>query len=320
MKGWCAQSQNRYPSLRFDVGAINDLASPLLPAGFYYKTFMWPAKAWDRFYEPNIRAAAGLGRAPREADADVYANTYAHCDVLVIGSGPAGISAALTAAETGARVILCDEQSEFGGSLLSETIATIDGLTPSAWLGLALATLKAHGVTLLPRATAFGYFPHNMIGIAERVTHHLAVVPANTPRERLWQVRAKQVVIATGAHERPLVFPGNDRPGVMLADSAKVFANRYAVRPGSAAVVFTTHDAAYGAALDLARAGVRIAAIADLRPQVEGTLPSLARAAGLRVLTGTTVSETKGRLRISAAILQSIASGAAETQRCDLFC
>ncbi len=317
--GLVAQSQNRYPSLRFDVGAINDLASPLLPAGFYYKTFMWPAKAWDRFYEPNIRAAAGLGRAPRAADGDFYANTYAHCDVLVIGSGPAGLSAALTAAETGARVILCDEQSEFGGSLLADSTATIDGVSPSAWLGLALATLTAHGVTLLPRATAFGYFPHNMIGIAERLTHHLAAAPANMPRERLWQVRAKQVVIATGAHERPLVFPGNDRPGVMLADSAKQFVNRFAVRPGSAAVVFTAHDSAYGAALDLARAGVRIVAIADLRPQVEGTLPNLARAAGLRVLTGTTVTETQGRLRISAATLQSVAGGAAETHRCDLL-
>ena len=318
-EGLVAQSQNRYPSLRFDVGAINDFASPLLPAGFYYKTFMWPAKAWTLFYEPKIRAAAGLGRAPRAADADSYANTYAHCDVLVIGSGPAGLSAALTASETGARVILCDEQAEFGGSLLADTSSTIDGLTPSAWLGLALATLAAHGVTLLSRATAFGYYPHNLIGIAERLTHHLASPPPGKPRERLWQVRARQVVLATGAHERPLVFPGNDRPGVMLADAARQFANRYAVRPGSAAVVFTAHDAAYGAALELARAGVSIAAIADLRPHAEGTLPKLARAAGLRVLTGTTISETKGRLRVSAATLQSVTGGNRETHRCDLL-
>jgi sarcosine oxidase subunit alpha len=318
-EGLVAESQNRYPSLRFDIGEINNLAAPLLPAGFYYKTFMWPAKAWVSFYEPTIRAAAGLGRAPRAPDADVYANTYAHCDVLVIGSGPAGLSAALTAAETGARVILCDEQAEFGGSLLNDTTATIDGLTLSAWAGLAIATLTAHGAILLRRSTAFGYFPQNLIGIAERVTHHLASSPANTPRERLWQVRAKQVVIATGAHERPLVFPGNDRPGVMLADAAKTFVNRYAARPGNAAVIFTTHDAAYGAALDLARAGTRIAAIADLRPQAEGNLPNLARAAGLRVLTNTTVTETKGHLRVSAATLQSLAGGTAETLRCDLL-
>jgi sarcosine oxidase subunit alpha len=290
--GLMATSQNCYPSLRFDVGAINDFASPLLPAGFYYKTFMWPAKAWSSFYEPKIRAAAGLGRAPRAPDADHYANTYAHCDVLVVGSGP-------------------------GGSLLSDSTASIDGLTPSAWVSLATATLKAHGVTLLTRAAAFGYFPHNFIGIAERLTHHLS--GAAGPRERLWQVRAKQVVLATGAHERPLVFPGNDRPGVMLAASAREFANRYAVRPGSAAVIFTTHDAAYSAALDLARAGVSIAAIADLRAKAEGTLPNLARAAGLRVLTNTTVAETKGRLRISSATLQPLGGGRAETLRCDLL-
>ena len=237
--------------------------------------------------------------------------------MLVVGAGPAGLSAALTAAETGARVILCDEQAEFGGSLLSDSTAAIDGLTPSAWVSLATATLKAHGVSLLSRSTAFGYFPHNFIGIAERLTHHLSA--AVGPRERLLQVRAKQVVLATGAHERPLVFPGNDRPGIMLADSARQFANRYAARPGSAAVIFTTHDAAYSAALDLARAGVRIAAIADLRADAEGALPNLARAAGLRVLTNTTVAETKGRLRISSATLQPLGGGSAETLRCDLL-
>jgi sarcosine oxidase subunit alpha len=301
--GLVAESQNRYPSLQFDLGAINDLASPVLPAGFYYKTFMWPASAWKSFYEPNIRAAAGLGRAPRAADADFYARCYAHCDVLIIG----------------ARVILCDEQAECGGSLLSETAATIDGLTASAWVGHATAALAAYGATVLTRATAFGYFPHNMIGIAERLNHHIAAPAQNQPRERLWQVRAKQVVLATGAHERPLVFPGNDRPGIMLADSARQFANRYAAQPGKTAIVFTAHDAAYTAALDLARVGTRIAAIADLRPRAEGTLPNLARAAGLRVLTDTTISQTSGRLRVSAATLQSINSSFSETLGCDLL-
>ena len=317
--GLVAESQNRFPSLRFDLGAINDFASPLLPAGFYYKTFMWPASFWKRVYEPNIRAMAGLGRAPRAADADFYAQTYAHCDVLVVGAGPAGLAAALAAARAGARVILCDEQAECGGSLLAETRATIDGQSAAAWSADTVAALVSLGVTILTRATAFGYFAHNMVGIAERVTHHLAAPAPDAPRERLWQVRAGQVVLATGSHERPLVFPGNDRPGIMLAESVKQFCNRYAVRPGSDAVVFTAHDAAYAAALDFVRAGGRVAAIADVRREVTGALPEMARAAGLRVLTGTTVAGTKGRARISAAILQAIDGNRREVVECDVL-
>jgi sarcosine oxidase subunit alpha len=318
--GLVAESQNRFPSLRFDVGAINDLLSPALPAGFYYKTFMWPASAWKSFYEPNIRAMAGLGRAPRAPDADFYAQRYAHCDVLVVGAGPAGLAAALQAARSGARVTICDEQAEFGGSLLADTDSRIDGMSASDWIAQSVAALRLQArVTCLTRSTAFGYFPHNFIGIAERVTHHMASRPGDMPRERLWQLRAAQVVLATGAHERPLVFPGNDRPGIMLADSARHFCNRYAVRPGRAAVVFTAHDAAYGAALDLAKAGVRIAAIADLRPAAEGALPNLARAAGMRVLSGTTVTGTQGRLRVSAATLAPVAGGPGQIIGCDLL-
>lgn len=317
--GLVAESQNRFPSLRFDLGAINDLVSPLLPAGFYYKTFMWPASFWKRVYEPNIRAMAGLGRAPRAADADFYAQSYAHCDVLVVGAGPAGLAAALAAARTGARVMLCDEQAECGGSLLAEAHAVIDGQSATAWLADTVAALASLGVTILTRATAFGYFPHNMVAVAERVTHHLAAPDPAMPRERLWQVRAAQVVLATGSHERPLVFPGNDRPGIMLADSVKQFCNRYAVRPGTNAVIFTAHDAAYGAALDFVRAGGRIAAIVDVRREVTGALPEMAREAGLRVLTGTTITGTQGRQRISGAILQSIEEPGTRVVECDLL-
>src|ERR1700678_1214291 len=186
-EGLEAHSQNRWPNLAFDVGAINNLLSPLFPAGFYYKTFMWPRRAWKALYEPIIRRAAGLGRAPTRADPDRYAQRYAHCDVLVVGAGPAGIAAALAAADSGARVILCDETSEFGGSLLAETHALIDGQAASTWLQRAIASLAKNGrVTLLARTTAFGYFPHNLVGLNQIHDDHLALPPQGEPRERLW--------------------------------------------------------------------------------------------------------------------------------------
>src|SRR5277367_3327502 len=250
--GLVATSQNRWPSLRRDFGRINDLLSAFFPAGFYYKTFMWPRKAWKALYEPLIRRAAGLGRAPTRADPDRYAQRYAHCDVLVVGAGPAGIAAALAAADSGARVILCDETSEFGGSLLAETHALIDGQAASTWLQRALASLSKNSrVTLLARTTAFGYFPHNLVGLNQRLNDHLASLPQAQPRERLWQVRAKSVVLATGAIERPLVFPGNDRPGILLAGAAHTYLNRYGVRAGRRAVIVTSADSAYQSALDL---------------------------------------------------------------------
>ncbi len=230
--GLVAVSQNRWPSLDFDAGAVNDLFAPFIPAGFYYKTFMWPTNAWKSFYEPKIRAMAGLGRAPTAPDADRYTHRYAHVDVLVAGGGAAGLAAALAAAERGATVIVADEQAELGGSLLSETNATIEGQPAADWLAATLARLAAfETVTLLPRTTVFGYYQQNFIGLAERVTDHVAYPDPKLPRERLWQVRAKEVVIAAGALERPLVFPDNDRPGIMLADSARTYANRYGVRP-----------------------------------------------------------------------------------------
>jgi sarcosine oxidase subunit alpha len=307
--GLVAVSQNRAPSLRFDVGAVNDLVAPVLPAGFYYKTFMWPKAFWKSVYEPVIRAAAGLGRVPAAPDADRYVQRYAHCDVLVVGAGPAGLAAARAAAASGATVLLCDEQAEMGGSILAETAATIEGAPAAAWVAGVVAELAANErVTILPRTTAFGWYPHNLVGLVERVTDHLAVPPADLPRERMWQVRAKEVVIAAGAIERPMVFPENDRPGVMLADAARTYLNRYGAVVGRRVVVFTAHDAAYQAALDLKAAGVDIAAIADLRPVADGELPEKARAAGLPVQTSTTVVGTRGRLRVREAHLATVAA------------
>jgi sarcosine oxidase subunit alpha len=295
-----ASSQNRWPSLGFDLGRANDLLAPLFPAGFYYKTFMWPRSAWAKVYEPLIRRAAGLGRAPALPDPDRYAQRYAHCDVLVVGGGAAGLAAARAAADAGARVILCDEQPEFGGALLDGGPAEVDGCAAGDWLARAVAALAGHPrVRLLPRTTAFGYFPHNSVALVERLTDHLADPPSGGARERLWQVRAREVVLAAGAIEQPLVFPGNDRPGVMLAGAAQTYLRRYGVRAGTRAALVASTDAACHAALDLHAAGVEIALIADLRPAATGAWAEAARRAGIPVLAGATVNGTQGGARVA---------------------
>jgi len=311
-----AYSQNRWPSLEFDVGRINDALSRFFPAGFYYKTFMWPRGAWKSLYEPMIRRAAGLGKAPTLPDPDRYAQRYAHCDLLVVGAGPAGLAAALTAADAGARVILCDEQSELGGSLLSDPAVGIEGKDSSEWLDRALARLKENArVSLLPRTTAFGYFPHNLIGLSQRLTDHMDSPPEHLPRERLWQVRARQVLLATGALERPLIFPGNDKPGVMLAGAAHTYLHRYGVCVGSKAVIVTCDDDAYQTALDLKAAGVEIEAIADVRSSIEGPLAAAARSAGIPISAQSTVLDTRGDIRISGVTLGVMRNGSAAERR-----
>jgi sarcosine oxidase, subunit alpha len=324
--GLVAISQNRWPSLGFDVGAVNDLApAGLLGAGFYYKTFMAPTAAWKHLYEPLIRRAAGLGAAPKDPDPDHYAHLYAFCDVMIVGGGAAGLAAALAASEAAsARVILCDEQPEFGGGLQDERMATINGQAAAVWAREAVQKLAARkNVTLLSRTQCFGYFAQNFLGLAQRLTDHLSTVPPETPRERMWKVRAGKVIIATGAIERPLVFPDNDRPGIMLASAATTFANRYAVKPGNTAVILTADESGYRAALDLAAAGVAIAAIADPRPNPSGPGLDAARKAGLSIQTGTTVTATSGRRRVASVTLGlisphgAVASG--KTISCDLL-
>ncbi|GAN81672.1 sarcosine oxidase subunit alpha family protein [Acidocella aminolytica] len=316
--GLTSESQNRAPSLERDYGAINDVFWRFFPAGFYYKTFMWPRKAWTKFFEPRIREMAGLGRSPQTPDAARYAQRFAHCDVLVVGAGPAGLAAALAAAKTGARVILCDEQSEAGGSLLAEPDAQIDGLPAAEWLKTALAQFVAYPqVKLLTRTTAFGYFPHNMIGLAQALTDHEGERNDAQPRGRLWQVRAKRVVIAAGAIERPLVFPDNDRPGIMLAEAARLYLERYGVLPGRRALIFTAHDGAYRTALALQRAGCAIAGIVDLRPNAGGPWVAAAQKAGLAIYPASTIATTDGRLRITGATVKPIAGGSGQRLSCD---
>ena len=306
--GLRAHSQNRWPSLERDLGSLNSAAAPLFAAGFYYKTFMGPHAlnrlagpnwAWRRVFEPVIRSVAGLGRAPTRPDPDHYASRFAHCDVLVAGGGPAGLAAALSAAAAGARVIVCDEQSELGGSLLDEDEATIDGQTASSWIAAAVAELtRSDRVTLLPRTQAFGYFHDNVLALAERVTDHQATPDPALPRERLWQVFAKEVVLAAGAHERPLVFPDNDRPAIMLAGAAHTYLKRYGVTPGRSAVLAGSDDGIYRTALALKAEGVDIPGILDLRPVATGDWHARAKAAGLPITMSATVLGTCGRLRV----------------------
>ena len=292
-QGLEAASVNAWPSVDFDLRAVNGLASRFLPPGFYYKTFMWPKRFWP-FYEHQLRKAGGFGVAPPGPDPDRYDKMNAHCDVLVVGSGPAGLAAALRAGRTGARVVLVDEQQEMGGSLLASR-EEIDGRPAAAWVESAIGELAAMPeVRLLPRSTAFGYYDHNFVTVLERVKDHLGPVDGLGPRQRIWRIRAGRVVLATGAVERPLVFPNNDRPGVMLASAVSTYVDRYGVAPGSRSVIFTNNDSAYRTALDLASAGVGGGGIVDLRPDPSPALVDEATRAGLQVLAGHTVTDVEG--------------------------
>ena len=249
-----ASSVNCWPSVDFDLLSVNSWFSRLMPAGFYYKTFMWPKAMWMK-YEHFIRKASGLGVAPTEIDPDRYEHTHSHCDLLVVGGGVAGLSAALVAGRAGARVILADEQAEFGGLTLA-SLTQIDGIDAGQWIADAITELQGMAeVILLPRSTVFGYHDYNFLTINQRLSDHLPLVDRHSGREKLWQVRAHQVVLATGAAERPLIFANNDRPGIMLASAVSTYSNRYAVKAGSRAVVFTNNDSAYRTAVDAAENG-----------------------------------------------------------------
>ncbi|MGE0284363.1 MAG: sarcosine oxidase subunit alpha [Rhizobiaceae bacterium] len=312
--GLKAESQNRWPSLAFDVGAMNDLASPMFSAGFYYKTFMWPKIAWEKLYEPKIRAAAGLGVSPDQPDPDHYSSRFAHCDLLIIGGGAAGLAAAITAAETGARIILCDEQAELGGALRYEKGATISYMDAWDWAKLAADQLKVmKNVRILTRTTAFGYYTQNFVGLTERVTDHLANPGKEAARERLWQVRAKRVILATGGIERHMVFSGNDRPGVMLASAARTYLNHYGVAVGRNVGIYTSNDSAYWAAIDLKKAGVNVAAIVDIRDNPNGPAIDGAREAGIELNPGRAVVRTDGRLRVRSMTIQPKNGGSERT-------
>ncbi|MEI6098965.1 MAG: 2Fe-2S iron-sulfur cluster-binding protein, partial [Alphaproteobacteria bacterium] len=307
--GLAARSQNRWPSLRWDVLSVNDLAAPFLGAGFYYKTFMWPRAFWEGLYEPFIRRAAGLGRLlPKKDDAD-YEKAFAFCDLLVIGSGPAGLMAAWTAATAGKSVILCEEDHLMGGRLISDD-AQIDGAPAMEWVAATLATLKSlPNVRLMPRTTVVGAYDQGTYAALERVGLHLGHRP-NLPRECFWRIVAGQAILATGALERPIAFRNNDRPGIMLAGAVQTYLNRYGVVPGKRVTLFANNDNARIVARQLMAAGVKVVAIIDSRPTAQATedCPVYLSAAvtdtrGRHGLTGITVTHPGGTLQIETDLL-----------------
>ena len=320
--GLVARSVNARPGAELDLLAASGAFARLMPAGFYYKTFMASQRAWH-FFERYLRRAGGLGRSPDEADPDTYDGRFAHCDVLVVGAGIAGLAAALAAGASGARVIVCDEQAEPGGWLLSSD-ERVDGMPAPRWAEQAVARLLAMPeVQVLSRTTAFGYHDHDFLTLAERRTDHLPTGAAPACRERLWKVRARQVVLAGGAHERPLVFSRNDLPGVMLASAVSTYLRRYAVRPGRRAVLFVNNDAAYDAALALHAADVPVQVV-DARESPDGHGADAARTAGIEVLAGCVAFEALGRraltgVRVQALDARGVLHGPVRTIACDLL-
>ncbi|MDT8895293.1 sarcosine oxidase subunit alpha family protein [Halomonas sp. I1] len=323
-----ARSTNGWPNVQRDLmGVIGKLGGQFMPPGFYYKTFMAPASMWMT-YEKYIRKSAGLGRSPMEKDPDIYDHLNRHCDVLVIGAGPAGLSAALAAGRSGARVILADEQEEMGGSLL-DSRELLDERPAEQWVAEVVEELAGlDNVLLLPRTTANGYHDHNFVTLHERRTEHLGeTAPRDNgrrqARSRLHRVRAGRVVLATGAHERPLVYGNNDVPGNLQAGAVSSYIRRYGVVPGNKLVLSTSNDHAYRAALDWAESGREVVAIADARPEPVGELVEQARAKGIRIIPGAAVLEARGQNRVTGARVARVdledfrVVGEAESLECD---
>lgn len=306
--GFVAHSQNRWPSLEHDFMAINDRFSNFLSAGFYYKTFMWPRAFWEKLYEPIIRKAAGLGSLTGEADPDVYDKGFLHCDLLVIGAGPSGLAAALTAGRAGAQVIIADEDFRLGGRLLAET----GGLSEQSgveWVEQTQAELSSlPNVRVMRRTTVFGAYDHGVYGAVERNTDHLTAPEAGKPRQTSWRIYSKRALVATGAIERPIGFENNDRPGVMLAGATRAYVNRYAASPARSVVIFANSDEAHQTARDLIAKGIEVPAVVDIRPDAPAV-------EGAEVLAGAQIVGTKGRLGLTSVTVR-LANGQTRVIAC----
>jgi len=311
-----ATSQNHFPTLEFDVGAINTHLSRFLPAGFYYKMFIHPRPFWKHVYEPFIRKSAGLGKAPKDRDADTYEHFHVNVDVLIVGGGIAGLTAALAAGRAGAQVLLIEQTAHWGGRAMVDQ-PEIDGFSAEAWVAETLAELDGMAnVQTRNRMMGSGVYDHGFAMAYERLGDHC---PHEGPRHRLWKIRTKQIVTATGAIERPLSFAANDLPGVLLASAVRDYALNYGVSVGDRTVVVTNNDDAYRTAIALKEAGLEVPAIIDARTEAAGELPEAARALGIRVKTGKGVAKVKGGKRVTGvAICAQAGEGAVlEEIACD---
>jgi len=324
VEGLVATSQNCWPSVSFDFGAINNFLSKFFPAGFYYKTFMWPKNFWHKVYEPIIRKAAGLGVAPLKPDPDRYEHKFEYCDILIAGSGPSGLASALAAATNGARVILAEDKPRFGGSLLSDEV-TIGNKKGKDWADETIAKLKSMpNVIVKNRSQVFGYYDHNMLVMFERTKDHIENPNKFIPRQRLWYIRAKEVIISTGSIERPLVFGNNDRPGIMLASAAKEYMKVYGVLVGKKPIIFTNNDSGYETAIDFKKNGIN-PLILDIRKKPESSIIKEAKNLNINIKFSYGVVNAQGYKKVNSAIIGKLneeRSGyeSLENISCDCIC
>ncbi len=324
VEGLSATSQNCWPSVNFDVGAINNFLKMFFPAGFYYKTFMWPKSFWYKIYEPFIRKAAGLGVASIEKDKERYEHKFEYCDLLVTGSGPSGLASAYAAAKNGAKVILAEDKPRFGGTLLTDDVS-IDNLSGKDWAEKIITELKSMpNVTVKNRSQVFGYYDHNMLVMFERVSDHLEKKSKFTPRQRLWYIRAKETILSTGSIERPIVFGNNDTPGIFLSAAAKEYMKVYGVLVGKKPLIFTNNDSAYETALEFKKNNVE-PIILDIREEHSSELIDEAKSKGIDIRFSHGVIVANGYKKVKSAKIGKLnkdknSFAKIETVDCDCIC
>ena len=304
-----ASSQNCWPNVNFDIGGINNILSPLLPAGFYYKTFMWPASFWEK-YEYFIRKSAGLGKSPTKPDPDLYEHKYIHCDVLVIGGGISGIMAAKTAAENNYKTLLLDEKPHLGGTTIyqSSEFNKINNQYSSKWLENEISKLKnIKNLEIKTRTSVAAYHGYNFLLARENLTDHLPLNKKKDKiRQRLLKIRAKKVIAATGSIERPLIFNNNDRPGIILSSAIKKYSDYYGVVCGKENILFTNNDSAYETAISLSNKGIKINAIIDIREKVNSEITNHAEKIGIKIYNSYTIVDTSGYRRIKEVSIMKL--------------